>query len=264
MSNILVPVDYSAVSDSAIRYSLAMARNTNSKFVFFHAGSGDMNQLKEHVQRVSSDIAFFQSRAVFVTDEDDFTVDEVLRIIEMHSIDLVIMGTHGENTPLPPKLFGSNTSALIEHVKVPVLAVPPSYIYKSITHIGYAADLAYLYEELEQVVDFAKKVSAAIEIVHVVPVFPDLSNVGPHAVNEIIERVKDKHHFPYIKYFEEKTERDNEIEKGIRNFLKKHSPDILAVFHVNRAWIDKVLDPGTSIKEVWHIKMPVIIFPKHE
>jgi nucleotide-binding universal stress UspA family protein len=264
MSNILVPVDYSAVSDSAIRYSLAMARNTNSKFVFYHAGNSDMNKLKEHVQNTSPDVNFFSGRVTYVTGADTLTVDEVLKIIDMHSIDIIVMGTHGESTPLPPKLFGSNTSALIEHANVPVLAVPPSFIYKSITHIGYAADLAYLYEELEQVVDFAKKVSAAIEVVHVVPVFPDLSKVNGGDVNEIIEKVKNKHHFPYIKYFVEKTEHDNEIEKGIRNFLKKHSPDLLAVFHMNREWIDKVLDPGTSIKEVWHIRIPVIIFPKHK
>jgi nucleotide-binding universal stress UspA family protein len=264
MSNILVPVDYSAVSESAIRYALAMARNTNSKFVFYHAGASDMDKLKVHVQNASPDVAFFSGRITYVTGNDDFTVEEILKIIETHNIDLVVMGTHGENTPLAPKLFGSNTSALLEQANVPVLAVPPSFNYKSITHIGYAADLAYLYEELEQVVDFAKKVSAAIEIVHVVPVFPDLAKTDGGNINEIIEKIKTKHHFPYIKYFVEKTEHDNEIEKGINNFLKKHSPDLLAIFHMNREWIDKVLDPGTSIKEVWHIKLPVIIFPKHK
>jgi nucleotide-binding universal stress UspA family protein len=262
MSNILVPVDYSAVSDSAIRYSLAIARNTNSKFVFFHSGSEDLNKLKEHVAHTSPDVGFFSDRTTYITHDDDFAASEVNKVVSAHNIDLIVMGTHGDNTPLPPKIFGSNTSAVLEHVKVPVLAVPPSFIYKGVTHIAYAADLGFLYEELNQVVDFAKKVSAAIEIVHVVPVFPDLSKVGPGAISGIIDKVKTENHFPYIKYFVEKTEEDNQIEKGIRNFLKEHSPDLLAVFHVNREWVDKVLDPGTSIKEVWHIKIPVIIFPK--
>jgi nucleotide-binding universal stress UspA family protein len=262
MSNILVPVDYSAVSDSAIRYSLAMARNTNSKFVFYHSGDNNQEKLKQHVMHTSPDIAFFKDRTTYVTHDDAFTTTEINKVVSTHNIDLIVMGTHGENTPLPPKLFGSNTSAVLEHVKIPVLAVPPSFIYKGITHIAYAADLGLLYEELNQVVDFAKRVSAAIEIVHVVPVFPDLGKAGPEAINSIIEKVKTENHFPYIKYFIEKTEHDNEIEKGIRNFMKVHSPDLLAVFHVNREWIDKVLDPGTSVKEVWHIKTPIIIFPR--
>ena len=263
MSNILVPVDYSAVSDSAIRYSLALARNTNSTFVFFHSGSTDQNKLKEHIRNTSPDVGFFEGRVTYVTYDEDFTAAEVNKIVSTHNIDLIVMGTHGDNTPLPPKIFGSNTSAVLEQVKIPVLAVPPAFIFKGITHIAYAADLGALYEELQLVVDFAKKVSAAVEIVHVVPVFPDLSKTGPGAIDSIIEKVKEERHFPYIKYFIEKTEHDNEIEKGIRNFLKKQSPDLLALFHVNREWIDKILDPGTSIKEVWHIKMPVIIFPKH-
>jgi len=262
MSNILVPVDYSPVSDTAIRYALAMARNTNSNFVFFHAGKNDNDKLKEHIQNAAPDIAFFSARSVFVSHDEAFSAEEVKKTIEMHNIDLVVMGAHGDTSPEPPKLFGGSTSAVIDQAAVPVLAVPPGFIFKPITHIGYAADLGYLFEELEVVVEFAKRVSAAIEIVHVVPMFPDLGNVKPSSVDEIIEKVKTKHYFPYIKYFVEETKHDNEIEKGIQNFLKKHSPDLLAVFHLNRAWIDKVLNPGTSIKEVWHLKLPVIIFPK--
>jgi len=262
MKRILIPTDFSAVANNAVLYALALTKDTNAKYVFFHAGKEDALKLKENIRNVSPIVDVLQKNVLYEAADIDFKGDEINNIVKKYGIDLLIMGTHGEKTPISPNIFGSNTSALIERLNIPVIAVPPTYTYRGISKVAYAADLINLKKELSKVIAFAKTVKASIDIIHVTPVFPDLGDIEKIDVNNLIDEVKKKNNFDEISYYIEKTKNDNQIAKGIEDYIKDHSPDLLAIFHISRSWIDKIVIPSATVKEVTRIKIPILIFPK--
>jgi nucleotide-binding universal stress UspA family protein len=259
---ILIPTDLSAVADSAVHYAIALCRNTNAQLLFFHAGKNSTEQLREHIAKldVSSDLKSHEIK--YIASDLVFNVDKIKTLVREHDISMVVMGTHGENTPLPSKIFGRNTTALIEDVGIPVIAVPANYVYKGISRIAYAADLIKLKEELEEVVTFAKHLNASVDVFHVTPVFPDIFDTEKKDVDPIIEQVKEASDFQFIKYHVEETERDNQIKKGIDNYMEEHPVDLLVLFHITRGWIDKIITPSSAIKQIAQIKVPILVFPK--
>jgi len=262
MKKILVPTDFSAVADNAVTYAIHIAKWHNTEFVFFHAGKTTKDKLQENIMLSPNHSDLLQHKVHYISAETDFNAELVKQLIKEYAIDLVIMGTHGSHTPITPALFGSNTAAVLEDTSVPVIVIPPSYVHKDISKIAYASDLIKLKQELITLIPFAKAVNAAIEIVHVVPVYPDLYDAEKTDVNKVIEQIKQEQNFSYIKYIKEETKFDNQVVKGIDRYLESHTPDILALFHANRNWLDKILNPSATVREVTHIKIPLLVFPK--
>jgi nucleotide-binding universal stress UspA family protein len=262
MQKILIPTDFSSVADNAVQYAVALAKKHGGEFIFFHAGSENLGKLQEHIKFLTSELGFNTDDAKYISADVDFTVDAVKELVATHRINMVVMGTHGTHTPFPPRIFGSHTAAIMEEIGIPVIAVPGDYIFNSITHIAYAADLVNLEKELATVVKFAKTYNASVNVFHVTPVFPDLYDLEEIDVNETIGEIRTKDNFPYITYHLEETEKDNQVVKGINNFIDEHFTDLLVLFHTSRSWIDKIISPSSSVKEISQIRVPVMIFPK--
>jgi nucleotide-binding universal stress UspA family protein len=262
MQKILVPTDFSSVADNAVQYAVTLSKKHGGEFIFFHAGPENTGKLQDHIKFATGDLEPDISSAKYISADVDFTVDAVKELIATHKVDMVVMGTHGTHIPFPPRIFGSHTAAIMEEIGVPVIAVPADYIFNSITHIAYATDLVNLKKELASVVRFAKVYNASVNMFHVTPVFPDFYDLDKVDVTEIIETVKAKENFPYITYHIVETEKDNQVVKGINNFIDEHFTDLLVLFHTSRSWIDKIISPSASVKEVSQIRVPVMIFPK--
>jgi len=64
------------------------------------------------------------------------------------------------------KIFGTNTSNLINQSEVPIIAVPNTYRRNKITKVLYASDLSNLENEVRKVIDFGKPLNAEIELLH--------------------------------------------------------------------------------------------------
>jgi len=259
---ILVPTDFSETANNAVRYALAMNKNSDANFLFFHAGKTNTTELQKKISRLQNGDKPAPEKINYIAADLDFNLKLVTELVKEHNIDLIIMGTRGESTPFPAKIFGRNTAAIIEYVEVPVIAVPSDYIYKGISRIAYASDLIKLKQELETVVALAKSMNASVDVFHVTPVFPDIWEKPKKNVDPVIDEVKKEQSFPYIKYHVEETERDNQVKKGIDNYIEEHPVDLLVIFHISRSWIDRIITPSSTVKEISHIKIPILVFPK--
>ena len=65
-----------------------------------------------------------------------------------------------------------------------------------------------------------------------------------------------------IKYYSETTSHDNQVQKGIKQFIKRHQPDILSLFHDKREGIDKYISASEAHKSIVDLKLPTLIFQK--
>lgn len=263
MKKIIIPTDFSEIAQNATRFAISVAKHIHGKLVFFHADEhlnvNDLNSLRKETDKISALVPgvtseFVASNKLF----NSLTLKETFK----DNIDFIVIGTSGESADISKKLFGTNTSEILEDVNCPVIAVPEGCTYKEIKRIAYASDLIKLEKELEKIISFAKQFDASIEVFHVSPIFPDLGDVEKMNIPAKIEQLKQKYQYDSIDYYVQKTAQDNQIQSGINAFLSHHNSDLLVIFHNNVTGIDRFLTESETEKLVTHIKTPMLVFPK--
>jgi len=143
MKTILVPVDFSPISECTIDVASMLARATNSSIAFIHvipeslffdgmgmpvpATSGDTDSMVFEARRalnryVSAAVSSGLSASAHVT--RGHPAEHILqKAIELKS-DLIVMGAHAHGS-IYHLLAGSTAEGVIKHASCPVVLVPP-------------------------------------------------------------------------------------------------------------------------------------------
>lgn len=146
MRNILLPTDFSQSSINAIFYALRLMRGTTCTFHFLSIykawkyNSGDLISsgsddsiydclLQENSGKLQKLIANIEKS--FPGEDFDFEAissynvftDAINRLLELHRIDLIVMGTDGTSN-ITEQIFGSHTLRVIRKVNAPLLVIP--------------------------------------------------------------------------------------------------------------------------------------------
>ena len=149
IKKILFPLDLTENSSKILPYVLSVSEKYNSQIYLIHVVQ-DLNKWgKLYVPHPSLDK--FQEEAIKNAEKamdkicenqlqscpnfqkrvvSGDTVDEILKIIESESIDLLIMGTHGRKG-LEHVIFGSVAENVVKKSPVPVLSINPYKLKKS-------------------------------------------------------------------------------------------------------------------------------------
>lgn len=260
MKRILIPTDFSIVADNAVEYALALPKEEVQEVLLLHAGANvdeKFIKLNKQANRLSE-----RFKIEIINSEESFSSDMIKEIIKNRFIDFMIMGTSGEEGSIAKKIFGNNTSSIIDDLNCPVIVVPVSYVGKGIAKIGYASDFTDIDNEVRQVITFAKVFNATIEVLHIVPVYPDLYDTESIDIEQTVDQLRKKYDYSNIHYVIEETGNDNEIKKGIEQFAEHYKPDLLVMFHLKRAYIDKLVNPSETANLITHLEVPLLIFPK--
>ena len=156
MKRILFPTDYSETSRNSGKYAAEIAKRTNAELYILNVYSVtiyDPNMpaellmsateqaektSKEELEKVKSE--FGGDLNIQLVSKQGLVVDEIINFVQENDIDMVVMGTTGASGILE-KIFGSNTSSVIEKTPKPVLAIPDEAKYRGISSIVYATDL---------------------------------------------------------------------------------------------------------------------------
>ena len=139
---ILVPTDFSDVSQRALAYAKNIARQYQSHLFLAHVNQpinpimppeavwieegGIQRQLEEQLEQAGAALRSegFQAEALSVTG----TIQRsILSLIRENKVDLLVMGTHGRKG-LDRFLFGSDAEAVLRHVECPVLVIGPQVV----------------------------------------------------------------------------------------------------------------------------------------
>jgi nucleotide-binding universal stress UspA family protein len=138
--HILVPTDFTEISQRALEYAKAIAKLGNSELLLVHVNSpvelitppeaawvdlSEVQSLQEE-QLEQSGAALrsegFRARAISVTGP---LHNELLSTVNQYKADLIVLGTHGKKG-LERLLFGSDAEAVLMHAHCPVLSVGPA------------------------------------------------------------------------------------------------------------------------------------------
>ena len=184
MKVILVATDFSKEAENAVEYAGAAAKVVGAKVVLFHLyklsvhalnsrlGPSTFDDLYNASQKKLEDRAKalaekYEIKTVADWHKDDFYTELKLSLAHFQA-DILVLGMPEKSLELD--MLGNTTTAVINRLKVPVLAIPLEVQFEGIKTILFAADVLrgvhlHVLEKVKEVAaDFGAK---QVEIFHV-------------------------------------------------------------------------------------------------
>jgi nucleotide-binding universal stress UspA family protein len=137
LKRILVPIDFSETSSTALRYGVELARRFTARLYLLHVpehpGEAAEAEYPIGLFETMQNAAYDRLRHL-LTDEEarelrpecamrlGTPADEIVRYAHDHDVDLIVMGTHGR-TGVARVIMGSVAEKVVRKASCPVLAV---------------------------------------------------------------------------------------------------------------------------------------------
>lgn len=275
MKTIIVATDFSTNADSALKYAIEINQFLNAKIILYHAyqifidASNllksiptekeikiKINDLLENQKRkilsstglIKTDIELFSSQGPFI--------DQLQSIIQKKNAELIIMGTKGV-TSLKEIFIGTNTSHAIEKINCPIIAVPHASNYPKINKIVFATNYVENdFENINNVVEFAKRFNAEVIMLHVETGKPSKSYTFKQS-DQFFKHVKEVANYEKLTF---KLIENKNVEEAIGLYLDEIKADLFAITARQRSLFQKLFDRSLTRKIIYHAHVPLIVF----
>jgi len=275
MNKIICPTDFSKAATNAAEFATIIAQQAGASITLLHVVHLPMLDTTE-TAIVASEVLSDQRRQA--TDKlhglshhlsqkypqgnvqinylvkDSFLVDEIKHLTEKEGYDMVVLGSTGGGNTLEEILIGSNTAAVIDGVKCPVLTIPLKAQPTAFQHIVFASN--YEKEDvdaLRQVLKFARFFNAQLEIVHV---SHDHSDSAHAKANQYREQLTQNLSNSALN-FQEVIHKD-EVE-GMKGYLTEKNADLLAIMKKRRGFFHNLFSQSFSEQLTYQSKLPLLI-----
>lgn len=279
---ILVPCDFSKISNNAALYAAKFAKKVNAEIILFHVTyfAYSSNVLVEFKEHEIKDLRFSDAsqECTLLTEEIKSIVKGVkvsfkvvagfpiASSIEAYAasnkVDLIVMGTKGARG-LEKVLFGSNATDVINKSSIPVITVPKYARFKKLKHIVYASDtsvISEMHSRIQKLIALGQLFDATIDILHVLPQYRQNSRD-----NEEINLIEIKNNlineYKYKKISFHVCYNDDVIE-AINDFSADRETDLLAMFTHDITFFEKVFNESVSREMAFHSLVPLLTIKK--
>lgn len=278
MKKILCPTDFSSTASKALDYAIYIARKTGAHLSLLHvvhlpivdtsetalvASELLGEQIREAGERLKAMVMQIEEKHG-ANRSGEFTCDYILKealltdiadhLTKNEGYELIVMGTTGGGNALEELLIGSNTEAVVEEVKSPLLAVPAHAAEPNFTKIVYATD--YTPEDvtaLHEVVRFANLFGACVDLVH----------VAKESTEEITERTN-KFWNEVSGIFPETTLCIREVvnrhpDEGLKSYFEQENGSILAILRRSKGFFADLFTQRLADRMTYQAEMPLLI-----
>ncbi len=270
MKTIIVPTDFSAISNNAMDYAVGLAKQTGSSILLFHAYQVPVSmtdvpivlvsveELQKNAETKMADVkksleqTTGGSTKIYAETKLGDTVDELEELCNRIKPFAVVMGTKGA-TGLERVFFGSTTLTTIKHLSWPVIVVPPGKKYSAIKKIGFACDFREVVETTPAhfIKEFVKEFNAEIHVlnvdyknVHFKPETPEQSVL----LHTMLEDLNPKYDFI----------EDENIEAGIEKFAEKNNLDLVITIPKKHKLLEGLFKRSHTRDLVFHSHLPIM------
>ena len=267
MKKILFPTDFSEAASNAFRYAIELAKTVEATIDVVNVYSlpvidatnlpaGYVEQMLEEKQ-----VLVQGKLETFVAAEPDapiekliplygvFIPEEIRDLVREGPYDMVVMGTRGEHNPIE-KTLGSITTFTMMNAGCPVLAVPEDAAWQDIDYVAFATDfLPHEQQAVEQLMDFAKKVTAEVYFVHVE------TKPGIGTMRDYVTLAD----YPF-KFTDFAIVNSPTVLEGIESFVKEKHIDLLALYIPKRRLWERLFHSSFTKRMAFHTKTPLLVF----
>lgn len=270
MKLLIVPTDFSPVSDNALKYAMDMAVTMNANIMLVNVyqlpisysevplvtiSLDELRKISENkLAEVKDNVLKITNNKIKVYTESRLgdVSEEVKNLVDTLQPFGVVMGTRGVSGA--GRFFlGSNSLSVIEKIGVPVFIVPPGASFKPIKRIGLATDL-------RDVVD-STPVGAIRELVN-------FFNADLHVLNVDFER---RHFTAYTPEESLKLEtllmglnpiydfiEKKDVDEGLIEFAEKKEFDLIVSFPKKHSLLERVFEKSTTRELIHHTHIPLM------
>lgn len=272
---ILIPTDFSKLSDNAIYYTIDMVKKQkNVEFILYHSFipfdtgliypkfidlenklvkevlNKQMNSLVNRMKKETSNIKI----SSFVDEGVEYK--GIARFSKLKKVDLIIMGTKGASG-LNEALFGSRTWGVIKESKIPVICVPGKKKNFKTKKILLATDYKMNEVILKKIKNLCDIFNAKVYIVHFI--YEGVYNLAKDirfekfkpTVNKILKN-------RIAGYSEIKGE---DFLSDLNKYVIKNKIDMISTITYKREGLfNKLFDKSFTKKIACHTKIPLLAF----
>ena len=270
MKTIVVPTDFSDISNNAMEYAIGLAKNTGSSILLFHAYQVPVSMtdvpivlvsvedLQKNAEGKMADVKASVEQAtggaikIYAETKLGDTVDELENICSHVKPFAVVMGTKGA-TGLERVFFGSTTLTTIKHLSWPVIVVPPGKRFSEIKKIGFACDFREVVKTTPThfIKDFVSEFHADLHVLnvdyksaHFKPETPEESAL----LHTMLEDLNPKYDFI----------EDENIEAGIERFAEKNNLDLVITIPKKHKLLEGLFKKSHTRELVFHSQVPIM------
>jgi len=284
---ILVPVDFSSVSEKAVEMAFNIANHLNTHLVIMHSyispvrfsiPYGDiypydttlLKQTEHAEEEANRQFKNFLATLVQTIGTENwekvnpeyivkpgFAEEDILAYAKEHPTRLIVIGRGGDRSW--PGTVGSVTADVMYNAPVPVLVVPEEMQPKPVEQfkeVLYATNFDEKdFTALDKLMNIVKPYNVKVTCAHVG--LPD--EYGWDIAR--LEGMKDILHKKYnSKEFECKLIMGNNVLDTLESSMENDNIDILALTTHKRNMISRLFNPSLARKMVFHTHIPLLVF----
>ena len=260
MIELIVPTDFSNVSKNALHYAAALYRVFRDKLTIVHCfqkirATGHFKSMDDIIKGdaekemqllkddLGSDLCKSNKVATRIVEGDVSTLLQTLKSEDRHQ--LLVMGSSG--TSKIEKIFGSTAKAVINHVKIPTLIIPPDCQFIKPTNIVVANDGMMTEANLQFLLLFANAIGAHMFFLHVGAL--EMSK-------ELVDR--------YIRTLGNANFSFHNIENadpllGINEFTNAIQGHMVIMAKRKRNFLQKIFSASYTNRRLFHSRKPLLI-----
>lgn len=269
MFTIIVPIDFSPVSDNAVLYALGFNdQYENVHYEFYHtyfyheiaeANTDFTAEAEKHLHNLIEMHAGSKKVAYTLTVNDGFIVDNVEAIANAKNASLVVMGITGKNR-VAQKVIGSNTLALAKQIDTPVLIVPAHATNNTVKNLGIAIPFNKDTISLVPYIKIRNIVSLLDAQLHIISVEP-ISNTpnrvvlaGENAVHHMFGDLNPKY----------QIYNNNDVVESILRSIEEENIDIITTIAEEHGFWESIFRKSITDTLAFNNKIPLLVFNKEK
>lgn len=270
-NKILVPVDFSDLSNNALEYALELAKKSNAELHLLHAYDSQIfmydpiqlspeesdgekeitDQLEKLRQTIllknpAFKIVYYATLGVPVEEINAYSLKE--------KIDLIVIGTQGAGY-IQERILGSTTSLLIRSAKTPVMVIDKEVRFKNPKQIVFAADF--------QKTDHKKVLEPLKNLAMLYDSHICVLNIYPHtqlvpSVEEIPEGFRLDYYLKGIEHTFFSLESD-QIVPSINQFITNHEIDLITMIARKHSFFSRIFREPLTTEMSFHSRVPLLV-----
>ena len=280
MKRILVPTDFSAQAENALKVAAQLAKRYDGEIFLLHmlelpmnlvgtaasgsgvAGSSSQNLpealffMKLAKKRFQELMAAPYLKGLKVHDIVEFheAFEGIMEISSEHNCDIIVMGSHGARG-FKEMFIGSNTEKVVRNSNIPVLVIKNNIENFNIENFVFATDCDNEHKHmLSKANDFAKKIGARLHLLYVNT--PNSFMTTKDADDCIREFAEGEH----LENFTQNIYNDVTVEKGVLNFSASIDAGLIGISTHGHKGLAHFFNGSISEDLVNHATRPVITF----